>query len=44
MVHLGNFRYLPQAANLDVVPSWLPWLYVCASITTGNLGRRLASR
>lgn len=41
LVKLGAFFYLPHTANLWGVPSWLPWLYVAASVTVGNMGRFL---
>ncbi len=41
LVHLGAFFYLPPKNNLFGVASWLPWLYFAASVTVGNLGRRL---
>lgn len=41
LVRSGQFYYLPHAANSMGVPSWLPWLYLCASVSVGNLGRIL---
>lgn len=43
LISLGAFFYLPHVANLHTVPTWLPWLYVCASVTAGNFGRLLLS-
>jgi hypothetical protein len=37
----GIFFYYPEHQNLWGVPSWLPYLYFIASVTTGNLGRML---
>ncbi|HCU23497.1 MAG TPA: hypothetical protein DF383_00655 [Deltaproteobacteria bacterium] len=42
MVHQGYFSYLPPKNNFYGVPSWLPWLYVSASVGVGNLGRFLS--
>jgi hypothetical protein len=39
---IENFYYVPPATNLGGVPSWLPLLYVSASIALGNFGRWLA--
>jgi hypothetical protein len=44
LVHQGAFYYLPRAANLFGVPSWLPWIYVAASVSVGNIGRIMAAR
>ncbi len=41
LIGLGAFAYHPANANFHTVPTWLPWLYVCASVTAGNFGRRL---
>lgn len=35
------FQYLNP--NLWGIPSWLPWLYVAASVSVGNLSRKLIS-
>ena len=32
LVSIHAFSYYPQHANLMGVPSWLPWLYVVASV------------
>ncbi len=32
LVHVGGFFYYPEHSNLFGVPSWLPWLYVAASV------------
>lgn len=34
---LGGFRYLHP--DLGAIASWLPWIYVTASVAVGNLGR-----
>jgi len=41
LVHVGAFWYLPPKNLLFGVGSWLPWLYVSASVAVGNLGRYL---
>lgn len=41
LVHFGVFDYTPQNANFFGVASWLPALYLAASVAIGNLGRRL---
>jgi hypothetical protein len=41
-VRAGTFYYTTGHQNLWGVPSWLPSLYCCASVTVGNLGRCLA--
>jgi hypothetical protein len=41
LVHLGIFAYLAPHTNLQGVPSWLPYVYVIASVGAGNLGRWL---
>ncbi|MBI2609457.1 MAG: hypothetical protein HYW47_07695 [Deltaproteobacteria bacterium] len=41
LVNLGAFYYQSHAAHFYGVPRWLPWLYVIASVTVGNLGRSL---
>jgi len=42
LVRHGQFLYVhPDMAG---VASWLPWLYVAASVSVGNLGRWLARR
>lgn len=41
---IGNFYYIPPATNLGGVPSWLPLLYVAASVALGNFGRMLTKR
>jgi len=43
LVHVGAFSYLPPKNSLFGVGSWLPWLYVAASVSVGNLGRYLES-
>ena len=32
LVHVGGFFYYPEHANFFGVPSWLPWLYMAASV------------
>jgi len=32
LVHVHGFFYYPQHANFFGVPSWLPWLYMAASV------------
>ena len=32
LVHVGGFFYYPEHSNLFGVPSWLPWLYMAASV------------
>ena len=32
LVHIGGFFYYPEHANFFGVPSWLPWLYMAASV------------
>jgi len=32
LVGIGGFFYYPEHANLFGVPSWLPWLYMAASV------------
>ena len=32
LVHAGGFFYYPEHANFWGVPSWLPWLYMAASV------------
>ena len=39
LAHAGVFHYLRP--DMGPVASWLPWLYVVASVTVGNLGRAL---
>lgn len=41
LVHAGGFYYLPEHANLMGVPSWLPWLYMSASICISLFVRQL---
>jgi len=41
LTHTGLFYYYPTQSNFKGVPSWLPWLYLAASVTTGNFGRLL---
>ncbi|MFO1462608.1 MAG: hypothetical protein U1F66_02450 [bacterium] len=43
LVHIGAFWYNPPKNLLFGVGSWLPWLYVSASVAVGNLGRYLLS-
>ena len=40
-VHHGLFSYLPGSDNLYGVPSWLPWIYLGASVAVGNLQHRI---
>jgi len=42
LVQMGGFYYYPPNNNLWGIPSWLPWLYLAASVTVGNLGRKLS--
>jgi hypothetical protein len=42
LVARGAFFYYPHATNFFGVASWLPWLYVTASVAVGNLGRKMA--
>jgi hypothetical protein len=44
LTHFQGFFYYPEVANFYGVPSWLPWLYVAASVTVGNSGRFLLAR
>jgi hypothetical protein len=44
LVHQGAFFYYPSVANLNGVPSWLPWLYVAASVSVGDMGRLFMQR
>jgi hypothetical protein len=44
LTQFGAFYYDPSVANFHGVPSWLPWLYVAASVSVGNLGRLLSQR
>jgi hypothetical protein len=37
------FFYQERAADLYGVATWLPWLYVAASVAVGNFARRLAA-
>ncbi len=39
LIKNGIFYYSPSVSNLMGVPSWLPWLYVAASVGVGNFGR-----
>jgi hypothetical protein len=39
LVHTGTFAY--REPSLAGVPVWLPWLYGCAAVGVGNLGKRL---
>jgi len=41
LVSTGAFYYLPGSSNFYGVASWLPWLYVAASVAMGNLGRKV---
>lgn len=41
LVHLGGFFYYPEHSNLMGVPSWLPWLYMSASICISLFVRQL---
>ena len=41
LVSNGIFSYQPHVSGLFGVAPWLPWLYVMASVTVGNLGRLL---
>ncbi len=41
LVQTNVFSYQHHAAHFWGVPTWLPWLYIIASITVGNLGRFL---
>lgn len=43
LAEAGLIAYAPENANLFGVASWLPWLYLAASVGAGNLGRRLAT-
>lgn len=38
LVKLGVFFYYPGFSQLAGVPSWLPWLYLAASVAGGSLG------
>jgi hypothetical protein len=42
LVSLGAFSYV--APDAGRVASWLPWLYVAASVAVGNFARWLATR
>ncbi len=41
LVHIGAFYYLPGQFNFLGVPSWLPWLYVSASVAVSLFIRQL---
>lgn len=41
LVHINGFYYYPEHSNLFGVPSWLPWLYVAASICISVLVRQM---
>lgn len=43
LVRGGVFGYAPENGNVLGIASWLPWLYLGASVTVGNIGRRLAA-
>ncbi len=43
LVSNGVFFYQPGADNFFGVASWLPWLYVAASIAVANFARKLGS-
>ena len=36
LTRLGVFSYSPYFQNLFGVPTWLPWLYLAASVAIGN--------
>jgi hypothetical protein len=44
LTHAGIFYYYPESANFHGVASWLPWLYIAASVAGGNACRFLLSR
>jgi hypothetical protein len=44
LTHSDIFYYHPESANFHGVPSWLPWLYIGASVAGGNSGRFLLAR
>jgi hypothetical protein len=41
LVRQGVFSYLDGSAGLYGVPSWLPWIYVAASVAVGGFARSL---
>ena len=43
LVQQRAYVYLSPKDNFYGVASWLPWLYVAASVAVGNLGRFLQS-
>jgi hypothetical protein len=44
LTQIGAFYYYPHAANAMGVPSWLPWLYVAASVSVAQMARFLRTR
>ena len=43
LVRQSVFFYLPRTSGLLGVATWLPWLYVAASVGVGNFARKLAA-
>ena len=43
LVKTEVFYYEPRASGLFGVATWLPWLYVTASVGVGNFARRLGA-
>lgn len=41
LTQMGAFFYYPHAANFMGVPSWLPWLYISASLAVGHFARHM---
>lgn len=39
LVSIGGFFYYPEHSNLYGVPSWLPWLYMAASVCISLFAR-----
>ncbi|MBA2287338.1 MAG: hypothetical protein H0W02_17850 [Ktedonobacteraceae bacterium] len=43
LVTAGAFSYRHTSPDMIGVPYWLPWLYACASLAVGGLGRSFMS-
>lgn len=41
LIFTQNFYYLPEHSHIWGIPYWLPALYIAASVTIGNFGRKL---
>lgn len=44
LTQIGAFFYFPSVSNFFGVPSWLPALYITASVSVGNLARFILKR